>query len=581
MTAPAKREMGPPTKERRTRFGAYVSGEELGRGSCSVVYRGHAADPTDERRVAIKVLASHLYTDARFRRRFLEQAAALASIDHPHVCRVFDHGDDGRRAYMVMEFLEGAPLSELLQRVPCPEPAAFEIVCAFCEGIDAVLSAMPDPASSGRPEITPRSLFVLDDGRPCVADLGLPVPLGEFSRTGVTLMQLPYMAPEQLLNRESDVRSSVWSLGVILWELLRGRSLFSSGNELKTMRAVLASPIDFSGLDEAVDIELRAALCREPIGRFASLKELAKTLTGLGAGRGGQRAVSGWLRLLAFEASEPDPPTRPLDTRAKPSRAAVVSRNPSGATSNTAVAGLTTEPGLVPALPLQPPPTYVPTAVAHPALLPGAAPIPMTRFGWLRFVVMVVASAVLVVLIGMALGMVPGTFHAEPQPSTNSGADVTSELLPNAAASVASGASSSPAATRTQPREGHVASESDTPRAVPSPESESAETSAADLSKPESVDKGPQARPVSPPSTRGEPKETSGDLGTGDVLIDTKRPGVLVYLDERLLGATPLRTRLPAGAVTVSLALDAASARVSTPLIVKPGRLNMFRLELE
>src|SRR5690606_17523904 len=113
------------------------------------------------------------------------------------------HGDDGQRAFMVMEYLQGAPLSELLQRVPCPEPAAFEIVCAFCEGIAAVLGAMPESSTDGRPEITPRSLFVLDDGRPCVADLGLPVPIGDLSRTGVTLMQLPYMAPEQLLNRES------------------------------------------------------------------------------------------------------------------------------------------------------------------------------------------------------------------------------------------------------------------------------------------------------------------------------------------------------------------------------------------
>jgi eukaryotic-like serine/threonine-protein kinase len=206
------------TTERRL-AGRYRVLRPLGHGGMAVVEL--ARDEELGRTVAIKLLADNLARDAAFRERFLREARIAARVAHPNVVRVYDVGEDDGRPYIVMEYVDGETLEELLQRDGRLEAArAVELATQLCAG----LAAAHDAGLVHR-DVKPQNLLVRRDGVLKIADFGVArlEAATRLTRTGTVLGTAAYLAPEQALGRDVTTAADVYAAGAVLYELLTGR----------------------------------------------------------------------------------------------------------------------------------------------------------------------------------------------------------------------------------------------------------------------------------------------------------------------------------------------------------------------
>jgi serine/threonine protein kinase len=301
------------------RIGRYEICFELAAGGMATIYLARVEGPFDFKKlVALKCIHPHLVRQAGFVEMFLDEARLASRIGHPNVCTVFDFGFADSTYYIAMEFLVGETVGRLCrlseqhkQLVPMPACAGYmaRIVADAALGLHAAHELHGDDgAFLGliHRDVSPQNIMVTYDGAVKVMDFGIAKTVDQLhlTRTGTVRGKFPYMAPEQVEQGELDRRTDVWSLGVVLWELLTGARLFHREREVDSIRAVLEAPIPAPsslrpGVPKELDEVTLRALQRDPARRFASAHELALALEA-GRGRRDATASSGalgeWLR---------------------------------------------------------------------------------------------------------------------------------------------------------------------------------------------------------------------------------------------------------------------------------------------
>lgn len=247
---------------------------QLGRGGMGVVYL--AEDPRLERHVALKLLPLHLHADPRAERLLLDEARAACALDHPHIATIYEVGQaqDGR-PFIAMAYYDGETLREQLARGAATEEDALRIAAQIADGLAAA-------HANGivHRDIKPENILITRDGRVKILDFGL-ARMEADAAPGVVRGTVAYMSPEHVRGETVDARSDVWSLGVVLYELLAGVRPFS-GDERVVLRAIVEdrpAPIPAS-LAPALARIVERCLRPQPADRYPTagvlLEELAE-----------------------------------------------------------------------------------------------------------------------------------------------------------------------------------------------------------------------------------------------------------------------------------------------------------------
>ena len=270
---------------------------EIGRGGVGAVFE--ALDP-DERRVAIKVLLPQWRQQEAVLERFAREARVLMRLTTPHVGKLLDVGnlevEDGDLPYLVLEYLEGTDLDNVLHQLGrVPYRKAFAWGADACDGV----AAAHDLGVVHR-DLKPSNVFLAraSEHPPIVKVLDFGIAAGEPSearRPGLTSVEYPlgtpaYMSPEQMLaSSEVDARSDIWSMGVLLYQLITGRLPFPGTNDLELFSAAMTRPPDplsthlREPMPPAVEKLLLDCMHKTPGERFASMRDLSKALRAVAA----------------------------------------------------------------------------------------------------------------------------------------------------------------------------------------------------------------------------------------------------------------------------------------------------------
>ncbi len=200
--------------------GRYLIQSRLASGGMSTVYV--ATDRRLERDVALKVLHPHMTGDPQFLDRLGREAKAAARLSHPHVVGVLDQGEDDRVAYLVMEYIKGHTLRDVLRDKGALSPRlALALIDPVVEG----LGAAHDAGLIHR-DIKPENVLIADDGRIKLGDFGLARAISTSTSTGALIGTVAYLSPELVLGRQADARSDIYSVGIMLYEMITGRQPF-------------------------------------------------------------------------------------------------------------------------------------------------------------------------------------------------------------------------------------------------------------------------------------------------------------------------------------------------------------------
>ena len=262
-------------------LGRYEIISELGQGSMGVVFK--ARDPMLDRIVAIKTINLTLPKEelAEYEARFYQEAKAAGGLSHRNIVTIHDIGRSDRVAYMAMEVLEGKELRELMQsRVPIPIAHALDIGAQVADG----LQFAHDRQVIHR-DIKPANIMVLNDGLVKITDFGIArMRLNEVkTMTGMILGSPKYMSPEQVSGKRADTRSDIFSLGVVLYELLTGTSPFVADN----IHGVMYQTMNFNPpaprtlnpeLPDVLNFILAKALAKNLDDRYQKAKDLSHDL---------------------------------------------------------------------------------------------------------------------------------------------------------------------------------------------------------------------------------------------------------------------------------------------------------------
>lgn len=248
--------------------------QKIGEGGMGAVYRG--SDLILDRNVAIKSLRPELAQQPDLVSRFREEARTLARLNHTNVTAIYSFLPHGDNHVMVMEFVAGKPLDEILE-----DHGALDVVTAarlFCQALEGVAQA--HALGIIHRDIKPANLLVTALGEVKVTDFGIARVLGTArqTRTGKLIGTLEYMSPEQVRGKESDARSDVYALGILLYEMVTGRVPFNCDSDFELINAQVEQnpppPREFNdGLPAAVELAILRALAKDPTERFQTANE--------------------------------------------------------------------------------------------------------------------------------------------------------------------------------------------------------------------------------------------------------------------------------------------------------------------
>ncbi|MHC6594401.1 Stk1 family PASTA domain-containing Ser/Thr kinase [Arthrobacter sp. C152] len=198
----------------------YAVTSRLARGGMSTVYL--AVDQRLDREVALKVLHPHLAADENFLGRLGREAKAAARLSHPHVVGVLDQGTDGHTAYLVMEYIKGHTLRDVIRdRGALPPRLALALIDPVIEGLGAAHAA-----GFIHRDVKPENVLIADDGRIKIGDFGLARAVTSSTSSGALIGTVAYISPELVLGKPADARSDVYAVGIMLYEMLTGKQPF-------------------------------------------------------------------------------------------------------------------------------------------------------------------------------------------------------------------------------------------------------------------------------------------------------------------------------------------------------------------
>ena len=265
-----------------SKLGRYVIQSELGRGAMGVVYR--ANDTVLERTVAVKTVNMALEREGaeRYEARFYQEARAAGGLNHPNIVTVYDVGKEDNVAYMAMEFIEGVELRSIIGdgRV-LPVTQAVSIAAQVAEGL-----AYAHEHGVVHRDIKPANIMVVSEGPVKITDFGIArmrAATDELTQTGMMLGSPKYMSPEQVIGKRADHRSDIFSLGVILYEMLTGGGPFNGENVTALMYQIVnfAPPAPSAvnpAVPELLDFIVAKMLAKPLEERYQTASDLAQDL---------------------------------------------------------------------------------------------------------------------------------------------------------------------------------------------------------------------------------------------------------------------------------------------------------------
>lgn len=284
-----------PSPSDGSRFGRYVLAQRIAHGGMASVHLAQLkGEGNFSKWVAVKLIHTQYAGDVKFEKMFVAEAGLLARIDHPNVCTVFDFGAVGGTYFLAMEYLHGQTLRAIMkQQHQQPRRistgVAARIIADAADGLHAAHELRDEDGRSAQVvhrDVSPSNLVVLYSGVTKVLDFGIAVAEGQdqdITSVDEVKGKLTYMAPEQLEREQLDRRTDVFSLGIVLWELVCGRRLFRRPSEADTVMAVLKEPIPrpsslVSNFPAALDDIIMKALQRNPADRYQTTAAMAHDL---------------------------------------------------------------------------------------------------------------------------------------------------------------------------------------------------------------------------------------------------------------------------------------------------------------
>ena len=264
-----------------SQLGRYEVMSELGQGAMGVVYK--ARDPLIDRTVAIKTINLGLAEEEKdeYEGRFYQEARAAGRLNHPNIVTIYDVGKSGDIAYIAMEFLQGCELRDLLrEKGKLPVDQVLDIVSQVAQGL-----AYAHEHDIVHRDIKPSNIMIIRDGHVKITDFGIARMASSAVRTqtGMVLGSPKYMSPEQVLGKSIDQRSDIFSLGVMLYEMLAGDAPFVGENVnsimFQTLNSVPPPPSSFNGaVPSMLDFIVAKALAKGREDRYQNAQDFARDL---------------------------------------------------------------------------------------------------------------------------------------------------------------------------------------------------------------------------------------------------------------------------------------------------------------
>ncbi|HKI26542.1 MAG TPA: protein kinase [Candidatus Sulfotelmatobacter sp.] len=289
------------------KLGPYEIVAPLGAGGMGEVYL--ARDTRLERSVAIKVLPAHLSQNTEAKERLDREARAISSLSHPNICHLYDVGQQDGTSYLVMEYLEGETLADRLLKGPLPLEQVLKTGAEICEGLEKAHCS-----GVAHRDLKPSNIMLTRTGAKLM-DFGLAKPaaaaigagsssasLATMSKPltveGTILGTFQYMSPEQLEGKEADVRSDIFSLGAVLYEMITGKRAFEGRTTASTIAAILAAePKPISALQpmspRALELLVKACLEKDPADRMQTAHDVKLQLKWIAEGGSEVAPLSG------------------------------------------------------------------------------------------------------------------------------------------------------------------------------------------------------------------------------------------------------------------------------------------------
>ena len=290
-----------------TKLGKYEIRQKIGSGGMGEVYRAH--DSALDRNVALKVLLPEFLSDSDRVDRFRHEARAASALNHPNIITIHEVGNDNDCFYIATEFVDGVTLREKIARHELTQTEAIRIT----EQIADALAVAHESHITHR-DIKPENIMIRHDGIVKILDFGLAKPIfrkkiGAEDETvrlvetqpGLVMGSVRYMSPEQARGKDTDQRTDVWSLGVVLYEMLTGTNPFQGETISDSLAAVLhVEPPPVEDAPEELQRILRKSLRKNAADRYQSIKDMALDLREF---RLGVDPVSGESRVRPFSAT--------------------------------------------------------------------------------------------------------------------------------------------------------------------------------------------------------------------------------------------------------------------------------------
>ena len=279
-----------------TKLGPYEIQSPLGAGGMGEVYR--ANDTRLDRTVAIKILPTHLSASPEFKQRFEREARAISSLNHPHICHLYDIGSQDGTDFLVMEFLDGETLADRLHKGALPFPELAKIGMEVAEALEVAHRAgiVHRDLKPGNIMLTKSGTKLMDFGLAKPNAIGAPgsgsapllsaaktmsgpTPVTPLTTAGSIVGTIQYMSPEQIEGKEADARADIFAFGAVLYEMAMGKRAFEGKSQISVASAILEKDPDPIGASKpstppAFDYLVASCLAKDREDRFQSAHDV-------------------------------------------------------------------------------------------------------------------------------------------------------------------------------------------------------------------------------------------------------------------------------------------------------------------